>query len=378
SLGNEAGNLSEAADSLNKAAEAVSEETSEATMQAQTAQSNSETVTEATSALKASIEFILGECQKTSELTKAAVASSETSKNVVSSLKTRTSEIASVVEDINTIASQTNLLALNATIEAARAGDAGKGFSVVAAEVKSLSTQTASLTERITEGIEAIIREVEGAVQSIGNVSEQIGRIDSGALEINRSIESQTNSVAEIADSVVGTRQAIDDLADRLSSVDMKAMDSIGLAAFVQGIADGLSITTAASREHLVRMLRNATPMVSRRKSPRVDINLPVKVSLPGQITLDAVCENLSVGGAKIVFNNPDHIKGLVERITTKISIEGGEVTGTVLSISKQIVRVRFDDTNTDFIERIVARYHEDKVVEPSELPDETPQSMCA
>ena len=80
-------------------------------------------------------------------------------------------EIGNVVKVITAIAEQTNLLALNATIEAARAGEAGKGFAVVASEVKDLAQETAKATEDISRRVEAIQADTASAVAAIGEIS---------------------------------------------------------------------------------------------------------------------------------------------------------------------------------------------------------------
>ena len=75
--------------------------------------------------------------------------------------------IRDVAAQIGNIANQTNLLALNATIEAVRAGDAGKGFAVVASEVKSLSVNTKSATDQITEVTESVAGRVAKVKQAV-------------------------------------------------------------------------------------------------------------------------------------------------------------------------------------------------------------------
>lgn len=343
-LGNEAVNLSEAADQLNQSAESVNDEAMSATTQAQTAQSYTDAVVEATTALRGVIITILDECKRTGDLTTKAVTSATDSRAVVSSLETATAEIGDVVDEINAIASQTNLLALNATIEAARAGDAGKGFAVVAAEVKALSRQTATLTERINEQISTMQSEVDSAVSAMELVASQVSSIDESAALMNASIETQGQAVEDIASSVDNAQRAVSDVAERLSSVEMKSVDAIGLAAFVQSISDGLSMTTGDTRERLVRMLRTVVPEADRRAQPRYEVNKPARLGPKGADGKDGVCIDVSRGGAKVEMQ-AGHGFDMGQALVLCIDGTGFALDATVLKAGDKTLRLSFDES---------------------------------
>ena len=114
----------------------------------------------------------------------------------VAGLAVSASKIGEVVSLIQDIAEQTNLLALNATIEAARAGEAGKGFAVVASEVKELATQTAKATEAISEQIAGIQSKTDSSVEAIRSISNTMAKVSSSTEAIAAAVEEQGASTS--------------------------------------------------------------------------------------------------------------------------------------------------------------------------------------
>lgn len=109
-----------------------------------------------TEEMVASIKETSRSANESANMSKHTLVSTLETNKTISKLGISSQEIGNVIKVISSIAQQTNLLALNATIEAARAGDAGRGFSVVASEVKELAKQTAKATEDISNKITAV------------------------------------------------------------------------------------------------------------------------------------------------------------------------------------------------------------------------------
>jgi methyl-accepting chemotaxis protein len=112
------------------------------------------------------------------------------------------SEIAAVNELIAKIAGQTNLLALNATIEASRAGAAGKGFGVVAAEVKQMANDTAASVDRVADIVAAAVQGAGRVAATFTETSAVVTGISGLQVDIAGSIEEQSVTLAEVAEAV--------------------------------------------------------------------------------------------------------------------------------------------------------------------------------
>lgn len=191
---------------------------------------NIQTVASAAQELAASINEIGRQVHMTRDIARLTRTQSSHTEQQVSALSDSVEAIGSIIEIITSIAEQTNLLALNATIEAARAGDAGRGFSVVASEVKALASQTTKATEDIRKNIEAVRGATRDAVDSVRNISSSINGLDESAGAIAAAIEEQNAATSEIsrntnltADRTLAITQAIADLVRAASGTDQCA-----------------------------------------------------------------------------------------------------------------------------------------------------------
>jgi methyl-accepting chemotaxis protein len=150
--------------------------------------------------LAASIQEIDRAVSASLEAVRGAVEQSGSAKDEVTGLVQAVAGIGTVAGLIKAIAEQTNLLALNATIEAARAGEAGRGFAVVASEVKTLANQTAQATQDIGERIAAIQKGVARSSDAIASVSNQLDTSARMAETIGVAVRQQRNATTEIAE----------------------------------------------------------------------------------------------------------------------------------------------------------------------------------
>lgn len=134
--------------------------------------------------------------------------------------------IGEVVNLIQSIAKQTNLLALNATIEAARAGSAGRGFAIVAQEVKALASQTAQATGDIQAHIAGMQTATDGSVAALRGVSDIITRIAEIAAETGLAVSGQGQITHEIADSAQHAAAETGEVGARIIALSSAATDT--------------------------------------------------------------------------------------------------------------------------------------------------------
>ena len=169
----------------------------------------------------------------------------------IHTLSSEAIRIGEIVNLINGIASQTNLLALNATIEASRAGDAGKGFAIVANEVKALAAQTSSATNQIRTQVEALQAGAALAVNAIDKIADTVRSMSSITSAVAAATEQQQAATAELTRSTQSAASHVDAMSSSLATLSAAAAQSHASAGRVA--QDGAEI------EHEAVRLKSAT-----------------------------------------------------------------------------------------------------------------------
>ena len=248
---------------------------------------------------------IARQMSRAGEATRGVMQRTDEARHIFTELTDSVQEIGQVSRLIAEIAGQTNLLALNATIEAARAGAAGKGFTVVANEVKNLAKRTAQSTEEIAGRIAAMQTAASRALAAMDGIGGAVTELDAVATSVAAAVEEQSATTAEISRAIMGAAENAADVANRMEALTQDSGNTGEAAWTLQSGADELADAIAAFRQNLGEALRGRVPAANRRQEARLPLGVPARLNGSEGVLLD-----LSPSGALFLGGAADFTEG--------------------------------------------------------------------
>ncbi|MEM9588944.1 MAG: methyl-accepting chemotaxis protein [Planctomycetota bacterium] len=238
------------------------------------------TVSKAVDEMNETISEIAQNAERSAGVAKEALTATEVSNAKVGEMGSAADEIGQVIEVIQDIAEQTNLLALNATIEAARAGEAGQGFAVVATEVKQLAKQTADATEDIRKRIETMQASTSETVDSIGEISGVIERVNELNGMIASAVEEQSITTRQIAEHIGNTAKSSDVVARGVSESAQATREITENISEVDDVLQETAANAEQSKMSSEQLMQLADEMMSLVQQFRVEADATVESSV--------------------------------------------------------------------------------------------------
>ncbi|HEX7881562.1 MAG TPA: methyl-accepting chemotaxis protein [Afipia sp.] len=257
SLASSSTELEAAANTLTSTAEVTGKTSGEAAAASQEVTSNVQSVAVATEEITSSVGEIGRQVQESSRIASEAVRQAQKTDTSITELSQAAARIGDVVKLITAVAEQTNLLALNATIEAARAGEAGRGFAVVASEVKALAAQTAKATDEISAQVAGMQTATQESVSTIKEIGKTIVLISEISSTIAAAVEEQGAATQEIARNVQQAASLSGEVATSIADVSRGAGETGAASGQVLSAAQILSTDSNRLKIEVEKFLSN-------------------------------------------------------------------------------------------------------------------------
>ena len=213
--------------------------------------------------LTSAISEVASQIARGDGLARDAISKAARSKDGVESLTEAANQISDFVGVVSGLAEQTNLLALNATIEAARAGEAGKGFAVVASEVKDLAEQTNRSTSEIAERVSRIQDSTRITAASISEVAAAIESLGEVTASVAAAMEEQSASTGSLSTFVTSNRQALRAVADQINSLADAARNSALDAASIDEAVSQMAERTQIANDDIQTIINRSMSVAS-------------------------------------------------------------------------------------------------------------------
>ena len=230
----------------------------EMTTQINEVSNNADSAEKGTSSARSNVQHGASVVDSTVQDIRSLTSDIESVSNVVTELAAQTDSIGAVLDVIRGIAEQTNLLALNAAIEAARAGEQGRGFAVVADEVRTLASRTGQSTDEIQAMIEKLQSNAKNAVDAVKVSQAASSKTVDNAIQANQNLQEADRLMTEIADKSSEIARATEQQAEAATEANMRINALSGAADSSLRTADELAAASQALRSSCLAIMEIA------------------------------------------------------------------------------------------------------------------------